>query len=99
MHTEIEQIMGRQVYSGKVLYLTRWKGQSQQQATWESVKVLKNVKYLIKDYNKKHKIEVNIDEDFAEDQPVIKKKKEKIVNKVQPRKRGRPRKNNIAIQR
>lgn len=70
-----------------------------QQATWETVKILKDVKSLIKQYNKKHKIDVNIDEDFAEDQPIIKKKKEKVINKVQPRKRGRPRKNNIVVQR
>jgi len=53
---EVEKIISRRVFSGKVLYLTKWRGYSVEEATWESVKVLKDVKHLVKDFMEKNKI-------------------------------------------
>lgn len=55
MNCQVEAIIGRKVFSGKVLYLTKWKGFPLNEATWESVKVLKPYKKLIKLYNDKLK--------------------------------------------
>lgn len=51
----MEEIVGRRVFSGKVLYLTKWKNFPLQEATWESVKVLKQYRHLIKLYNEHHR--------------------------------------------
>lgn len=56
---EVEAIIGRRVFSGKVLYLAKWKDFPLQDATWESVKVLKPYRHLIKLYNEQHRNEGN----------------------------------------
>jgi hypothetical protein len=54
---QVEAIIGRKVFSGKVLYLTKWKNFTVDQATWESVKVLKDYRHLIRAYNEKNRTE------------------------------------------
>ena len=63
---EVEAIIGRKVFSGKVLYLTKWKGFPLSDATWESVKVLKPYRKLIKLYNEKLRNDSNDSETPAE---------------------------------
>lgn len=52
---QVEAIIGRRVFSGKVLYLAKWKDYPLEEATWESVKVLRPYRNLIKTYNEKHR--------------------------------------------
>lgn len=48
---EVEKIIGRNVFTGKVYYLVKWKGFPSCESTWESVKVLGNVRDMIRDFN------------------------------------------------
>ena len=49
---EVEAILDRKVYSGKVLYLTKWKNSSEN-PTWESIKTLKGFRHLVREYQEK----------------------------------------------
>jgi hypothetical protein len=42
----------------------KWLGYPKEEATWESVKVLSNVKHLIKAFNEKDRNGNNVDDDF-----------------------------------
>jgi hypothetical protein len=79
---EVEEIIGRKVFSGKVLYLVKWKDFPREQATWESVKLLKNVKHLVKHYHDKHKEEVRNELEQQNDPTTTttKKKRGKTAN-------------------
>jgi len=55
---QVESILDRKVFSGKVLYLTKWKGFPSSDATWESVKVLKPYRHLIRQFHEKNRPEV-----------------------------------------
>ena len=61
----VEAIVGRKVFSGKVLYLTKWK--DSHECTWESVKLLKNYRNLIKQYNLHNRNKHHCSEDDEED--------------------------------
>jgi hypothetical protein len=54
---QVEAILQRRVFSGKVLYLVHWKGLPLEQATWESVKVLKHYRQLIRHFNEQHRLD------------------------------------------
>ncbi len=51
---EVEQILDKEVKRGKPVYLVKWKGYPESDATWEPVNNLGNVKNLIQQYEASH---------------------------------------------
>lgn len=51
----VEDVLDRKLDDGKVYYLVKWKGFSQEQATWQRANNLKYIKPLIKRYNERQK--------------------------------------------
>ena len=48
----VEAIIGRRIKKGKKEYLIKWKGYPESQATWEPERNLKNLKEILKHYDK-----------------------------------------------
>jgi hypothetical protein len=82
MQYEVEEVVGRRVYSGKVLYLVKWRNFPREESTWESIKVLKNVKHFVKEYNDKNKHE---DDEDGKDKSKVKRGRPKKTAIVKER--------------
>jgi len=46
----VERILGKRKNHGKIEYLVKWEGFSDDQNTWEPIKHLSNVSHLISEY-------------------------------------------------
>ena len=47
---EVEKIITRKKLNGKIFYLVKWEGYSVNESTWEPISNLKNIQYMIKDF-------------------------------------------------
>ena len=43
----VEEVLDKRIFNGKVEYLIKWEGWSQQDSTWEPIDNLQNIKNII----------------------------------------------------
>ena len=55
----VEKILNKKKEGRRCLYLVKWEGFEEKDATWEPLSNLGNVKELVKEYDKAHDIQVN----------------------------------------
>lgn len=49
----MDKILNKKKVGKKILYLVKWDGYSDKEATWEPVSNLKNIKEVIREYDSK----------------------------------------------
>ena len=68
---EVESIINKRKYEGRVEYLIKWKGYPLEDSTWEDYAHLQSVKPLIKYYNEMAKERRRCNGNFSFDTPTF----------------------------